>query len=170
VTNLYVFQTKKKKIAELYFKGNKFECIVGANGIGNKVREGDRITPKGVYKLKKIFYRADRISNFKTNMPTLEIKKKSFWCVDPNSNYYNQYSKSNNNYKCENLFRDDHLYDVLITLDYNTNPIIKYKGSAIFVHCFEKKTKFTEGCVAIDRCLLIEIAREITPSSKIMII
>lgn len=170
MTNLYVFQTKKKKIAELYFKGNKFQCIVGANGIGNKIREGDRVTPKGVYKLKKIFYRPDKVSKFKTNIPTFEIKKKSFWCVDSNSSYYNQYSKSKNNYKCEELFRNDDLYDVFLTLDYNINPTVKYKGSALFIHCFEKKTKFTEGCVAIEKGLLIKIAEKITPSSKIIIV
>ena len=170
MTNLYVFKTKKKKIADLYFKGNKVKCFVGANGIGNKAREGDRITPRGVYKLEKVFYRSDRIAKFKTNIPNSQITKNSFWCVDSNSCYYNQYSNSKNNFECETLFRGDCLYDVFITLNYNVNPVKKYRGSAIFLHCFEKKTKFTEGCVAVPKHLLIEIAKQISPSSKIIII
>lgn len=170
MTNLYVFQTKKKKIAELYFETNEFECVIGSNGIGNKIREGDQTTPKGVYKFKKIFYRPDRVAKFKTNLPLSEIKKSSFWCVDSRSSFYNQYSNLKNKFKSENLFREDHLYDVFISLDFNINPTKKYKGSAIFLHCLEKETKFTEGCIAIQKDLLIRIAKEITPSSKIIII
>ena len=77
MTNLYVFKTKKKKIADFCFKGNKVECIVGANGIGKKAREGDGVTPRGVYKLERIFYRPDRIPKFITNIPISQIKKNS---------------------------------------------------------------------------------------------
>ncbi len=169
MTNLYVFKTKKTKFAELYFQANRFECIIGSNGIGNKIREGDHVTPRGIFKFKKIFYRPDRVEKFKANLPVNEIKKNSFWCVDSRSSFYNQYSNEKNKFKSENLFRNDHLYDVFISINFNINPTIKYKGSAIFLHCFEKKKKFTEGCVAIQRDHLIEIAKQITPSSKMII-
>ena len=57
-----------KKSGYLLFKNYKFKCAIGKNGIKKKTKEGDNITPKGIFKLIKIYYRADRIKNLKTKL------------------------------------------------------------------------------------------------------
>ena len=63
-----------KKSGYLIFKNYKFKCALGKNGIKRKRQEGDNITPKGIFKLIKIYYRSDRIKNFKTNLKKIKIK------------------------------------------------------------------------------------------------
>ena len=50
----------------LYYLNNKVKCSVGKNGISKNKQEGDLKTPRGIFKLKKIFYRKDRIKFIKT--------------------------------------------------------------------------------------------------------
>ena len=75
--NIYVVQTSKKNIAQVFFKEKKFECFVGKNGIGKKTREGDFITPKGSFKMKKIYFREKRINLMQSGIPLKKIKKTS---------------------------------------------------------------------------------------------
>ena len=78
----------KNKI--LSYGNYKVKCAVGKRGIGIKFKEGDLITPKGIYKITKIFLRKDRIKNFRTKIKTFPIKKNMGWCNDPNSKNYNK--------------------------------------------------------------------------------
>ena len=169
MTNLYVFKTKKKNIANLIFGEKRIPCFVGKNGIGRKTREGDKITPIGVYKLLKVFYRQDRIKIPQTKIPRKSIKKNSYWCVDSKNCFYNCYIQKRINLFYENLYRKDDLYDIFITCDYNIGPTKKFKGSAIFVHCSNEMTKFTEGCIALEKKYFLEILKFIGPLSKLII-
>jgi L,D-peptidoglycan transpeptidase YkuD (ErfK/YbiS/YcfS/YnhG family) len=63
-----------KKTKYLVFKNLKFRCAIGKNGIKKKKREGDLITPQGIFSLKKVYYRDDRIKNLKTKYNNNEIK------------------------------------------------------------------------------------------------
>ena len=67
------------------------------------------------------------------------------------------------------MFRGDNLYDIVVLLDFNYISPIKYKGSAIFLHCSENKTKFTEGCIAMGKKDLLELIPHITVSSNLII-
>ena len=86
MTNLYIFKTKKKNIASLQYRGNSINCFVGENGIGRKTREGDKITPRGEFKLLKIFYREDKVDIPKTSIPSQKINKNSFGVLTPKLN------------------------------------------------------------------------------------
>ena len=169
MSNLYLFKTKIKHKAYLYFGGKKIKCFIGGAGIGKKVREGDMITPRGVFKLLEVFYRSDRVSSFHTNLPKRRLKKTSMWCVHSQSPFYNSYIEGFKTFKCEKLFRDDSLYDIFINLNYNIYPTKKFRGSAIFIHCCNSKTKFTEGCVAFRKKHIIELLKFIRPTSKLII-
>ena len=68
----------------------KVKCAVGKRGIGEKKREGDLITPKGVFKIGGIFYRKDKIKSLKTKIKKTIINKNMGWCDDPKSNKYNK--------------------------------------------------------------------------------
>ena len=133
--NLYISKTQKKNIAYLRFKEKKIKCYVGLNGIGNKKREGDQVTPKGVFKVLEVFYRPDKVKYLKANFPKIKISKTSFWCTDSRSKNYNSYQTKSCKFCSEFLYREDKLYDIFLTLSYNIKPAKKTKGSAIFIHC-----------------------------------
>ncbi len=122
-----------KKSGYLKYKNFKFRCALGKNGIKKKIKEGDNITPKGKFKLTKIYYRQDKIKEIKCSITKIKIKKNMGWCDDPKSNFYNQQIKLPSKFGHEKLYRNDRIYDLLVVLNYNTRPIVKNKGSAIIM-------------------------------------
>ncbi len=91
------------------------------------------------------------------------------WCNDPRSKEYNKLVKLPFAYNFEKLFRKENNYDIILILNYNMNPIIKNKGSAIFIHVAKKNYKKTEGCVAINKIQLIKIIKKIKNNTKVLI-
>jgi L,D-peptidoglycan transpeptidase YkuD (ErfK/YbiS/YcfS/YnhG family) len=158
-----------KKSGYLKYKNLKFRCALGKAGVKKKMMEGDNITPKGIFKIIKIYYRSDKIKKIKTLIKTIKIKKNMGWCDDPNSHFYNKLINLPTKYSHEKLYRDDNLYDLIVVLSYNTNPIIKNKGSAIFMHIAKNSYEKTKGCIAIKKKHLIKIIREIKKNTKIKI-
>ena len=158
----------KKK--NLIFKDYRIKCAVGKRGIGIKRKEGDSVTPKGLFKIKSIVYRKDRVKNLKTCLKKITITKKLGWCDDIRSKQYNQLIKFPSKYNSEKLYRVDNIYDIVVVLNYNMNPIVKNKGSAIFIHIAKKNYKSTEGCVAVRKLELIKIIKNLKKNSKVKII
>ena len=153
----------------LYFKNYKLRCAVGKRGISSEKLEGDKKTPKGEFKLKYILYRKDRIFNFKTKLKKIIIKKNMGWCDDSNSIYYNKIINNLTKYKSEKLWRKENVYDIIIIIDYNLNPVVKNKGSAIFLHIAKKKYKPTNGCIAVSKKDIKLIASKISKKTKLKI-
>jgi len=158
-----------KKRGYLKYKKFKYRCALGKAGVNKKIKEGDNITPKGIFKITKIYYRADKIKSIKTNIKKIKIRKNMGWCDDPVSRFYNQQIKLPSKYSHEKLYRNDDLYDLIAVLNYNTNPIIKNKGSAIFMHIAKNSYKKTEGCIALKKEHLINIMVQIKKNTKIKI-
>lgn len=158
-----------KKSGYLKYKNLKFRCALGKAGIQKKKLEGDNITPRGIFKITKIYYRADRIKNIQTSLKKTKIKKSFGWCDDPNSNFYNKEIKLPTKFSHEKLYRKDNLYDLIVVLDYNMHPIIKNKGSAIFIHIANKFYKKTKGCIALKKGDLIKMLSQIKRTTKIKI-
>ena len=154
----------------LFFKHYRIKCEIGKRGIGIKKQEGDLITPKGQFKIKYILYRNDKIKKFVTKIRKKKIQKKMGWCDDPNSKSYNKLIKLPFNYKFEKLFRKDNIYDILFVLNYNMNPIIKNKGSAIFIHLARKNYSSTQGCIAINKVDMFKLIRDIKKNTTVKII
>jgi L,D-peptidoglycan transpeptidase YkuD (ErfK/YbiS/YcfS/YnhG family) len=159
-----------KKTGYLKYKNFKFRCALGKGGIKKKVKEGDNITPKGIFKIIKIYYRPDKINKIISSIKKIKIKKNMGWCDDPSSSYYNKQVKLPSKYNHERLYRKDNLYDLILVLNYNTNPIIKNKGSAIFLHIAKKKYQPTKGCVALKKQDLIQLTSIIKKNTKIKLI
>ena len=159
-----------KKTGYLKYKNFKFRCALGKGGIKKKVKEGDNITPKGIFKIIKIYYRPDKINKIISSIKKIKIKKNMGWCDDPSSSYYNKQVKLPSKYNHERLYRKDNLYDLILVLNYNTNPIIKNKGSAIFLHIAKKKYQPTKGCVALKKQDLIQLTSVIKKNTKIKLI
>jgi len=159
-----------KESGYLTFKNLKFQCALGKAGISKKNKEGDYITPRGTFKLVKVFYRADKIKNLKTSLKKIKIKKNTGWCDDPKSKFYNKQIRLPSNFGHEKLYRNDRIYDLVVVLNYNLNPIIKNKGSAIFIHVAKKSFRKTAGCIALNKKNLIDLLSVIKKNTKIKII
>ncbi len=157
------------KSSYLKYKDLKFKCALGKSGIGNKKIEGDNITPKGNFKIIKIYYRKDRLKKLSSKFTLTEITKDMGWCDDPKSKKYNQLIKLPTNYSHENLYRKDNIYDLILVLNYNMKPTIKNKGSAIFIHITKKNYQPTKGCIAIKKKNLVKLISKIDKNIKIKI-
>ena len=153
----------------LLYKRYKLKCSVGKSGITNYKKEGDLATPRGIFKIGPLYYRKDRIKLPKCKIPKKIIKKNMGWCDDSRSNKYNKQIKFPFKYNAEKLYRNDHIYDLLINIKYNFKPVIKKKGSAIFLHLASKKYKPTNGCVAISNKDFLKIIPLIDKNTKISI-
>lgn len=156
-----------KAPGNLKYKSLEFRCSIGKSGIKKKIKEGDNITPKGIFKILKIYYRSDRIKKFSTDIKIIKIKKNMGWCDDPKSSLYNKEIKLPFNYSHEKLYRNDHLYDIVMPINYNMNPTVKNKGSAIFLHLAKKNYTPTKGCVGLRKVHLLKILKIIKPNTKI---
>ena len=146
----------------------KFKCSVGKNGLKTKKKEGDNSTPKGNFKIGKVYYRSDRVRKPETRLKTKIIRKNMGWCNDPYSRNYNKEISLNKKNKGEKLFRSDGAYDILIVIEYNTKKIIPFKGSAIFIHLTENYST-TQGCIALNKNDLLILLKIIKPGTKVQI-
>ena len=158
------------KSGYLKYKNLKFRCALGKAGIRIKKKEGDNITPKGTYKIIRIYCRKDRIRQVKSRIKIYKINKKIGWCDDPRSKKYNQLIKLPSKFRHEKFYRRDHLYDLIVVLDYNMRPVIKNKGSAIFIHLAKGNYYPTKGCIALSKDNLLMILNKINKNTKIKIL
>ena len=127
----------------------KFRCCVGKEGIKSNKKEGDYSTPKGLFSLKKLYFRKDRIDIPNCKIHKKIIKKGMAWCDDPEHKKYNEEIKTHNKKLKENLYRKDHKYDYVISISHNEKKI-PGKGSAIFIHLTNNYTT-TAGCIALKK-------------------
>ncbi len=158
-----------RKSGHLIYKNLKYRCAIGKAGIKKKQKEGDNITPKGTFKITRVYYRSDKIKNISTSIKKIKINKNMGWCNDSKSPFYNREIKLPSKFSFEKLYRNDNLYDLLAVLNYNTNPVEKNKGSAIFIHIAKKRFKPTAGCIALQKKDLMNLMRVIKKNSKIKI-
>jgi len=154
----------------LKYKNFLYKCAIGKNGITNSKIEGDKCTPSGIYSIEKIYYREDRLSMPKLDFQSIPINKNSGWCDDIRSTYYNKFIKFPFSYSAEFLYREDDIYNIICIISYNTNPIIKNKGSAIFLHVANIDYSGTAGCLALKQDDLIELLQNIHLDTKINIV
>jgi len=153
----------------LYFQKYKLRCSIGKRGISIKKKEGDKKTPKGEFRFKYILYRKDRIFKLKTKLKKIVINKKMGWCDDPNSGHYNKIINYPFKFSAEKLWKKENIYDIIIVIDYNLNPVIKNKGSAIFLHIAKKKYQPTNGCIAVNKKNIRLITSTINKKTKLKI-
>ncbi len=146
----------------------QFKCSIGKNGLKKKKLEGDNSTPVGTFSLGPVYYRSDRVDKPDTKLKTVTINKQMGWCDDPNNISYNKKIKLNKKIKAEKLYRKDRIYDIIIVINYNTQKIIKNKGSAIFIHV-TNNYRPTRGCIALSLNDIEILLKIIKKNSKIKI-
>jgi L,D-peptidoglycan transpeptidase YkuD (ErfK/YbiS/YcfS/YnhG family) len=128
--------------------GVSIPVALGRGGIQANKREGDGATPRGRFRLLRLWFRADRMPRPKTRLPVRAIREGDGWCEDPDDRRYNRAIKLSPT-SGDRLKRDDHLYDLVIELDHNTRPRMKNRGSAVFIHVARPGFAPTAGCVAL---------------------
>jgi L,D-peptidoglycan transpeptidase YkuD (ErfK/YbiS/YcfS/YnhG family) len=158
----------KKKY--LVFNDYRVKCAIGKRGIKIKKKEGDLITPKGTYNISKLLYRKDRVKNLKSRLKKILINKNMGWCDDPRSKDYNKLIKIPFKYNYEKLYIKENIYDIILVLNYNMQPVKKDKGSAIFIHIAKQNFNPTKGCVAIRKKELQVILKMVNARTKVKII
>ncbi|WP_298965779.1 L,D-transpeptidase family protein [uncultured Methylobacterium sp.] len=144
-------------------------CALGKGGIVRTKREGDGASPRGCFRLRGGFYRADHLGTRpRTALPLRRTAPGDGWCDDPSDRRYNRpIPLPAAGVSAERLWRDDGLYDLVVDLDYNRGPIRRGHGSAIFLHVARPGFRPTEGCVALRREDLLRLARRLGPKTLI---
>ena len=145
----------------------KLKCCVGKKGLNTSKKEGDFSTPKGVFNLKKLYFRKDRVGFPKCKISKKVIKENMAWCDDPNHKKYNEEIKTYNKKHKESLCRKDHKYDYVISIDHNKKKVPN-KGSAIFIHLTDNY-KPTAGCIALKKKDFEILIKLIDKNSRIKI-
>ena len=156
---------------QLGWRGHTVRCALGRSGVTPSAakREGDGASPIGIWPMRQVLWRPDRIAAPATGLPSVELIPQAGWCDDPADPFYNRpillpYAASH-----EKLWREDHLYDVIVELGYNDHPVMPGKGSAIFLHVAQADYSPTEGCVACALPDLLALLADAKPGDAIEI-
>lgn len=149
--------------------GQRYPCVLGRSGVTGDKREGDLKTPIGDFALRRLHYRADRMARPRTGLPVSAIGTDDGWCDDPGHSDYNGPVKLPFDASHERLWRDDHVYDLVVEIGYNDDLPVPGRGSAIFLHVARDDRAGTEGCVALARVDLLGALEKISAGSRIRI-
>lgn len=146
-------------------------CALGRAGVcpAADKREGDGATPAGVWPLRRVLYRPD-VGAPETALPMQAIARDDAWCDEPEDPAYNRPVKLPYSGSFEKMWRDDHIYDLVVVLGHNDDPPRPFMGSCIFLHLAKEGYAPTEGCVALAREHLEEMLRLAKPGDALEII
>ena len=142
---------------------------LGRGGIKANKREGDGGTPRGRFRLRRLWWRADRHLRPATLLPVRRIGPADGWCENPADRHYNQPVKLAPGSTADRLRRTDDLYDFIIELDHNTRPRIKGRGSAVFIHAARPGFAPTAGCIALRLPALQRLLARLGPRTRIVV-
>ena len=166
----FVYAVEKKHDHWEWVSG-PMEATIGRNGFAlpGEKREGDRKTPSGIFSLKRTFGYEKTV---KTKMPYCQATEEDLWVDDPNAPDYNQWVKQGETGAAsyEKMKREDGQYKYGIVIEYNTDPVIKGHGSAIFFHVWKGNDFPTAGCVAVSEEDIIKIFEWLDPNAFPLII
>jgi len=141
--------------------------VLGRAGIrANKV-EGDGGTPRGRFRLVRLWWRADRHPRPPTLLPVRRITSDLAWCEDTTNRRYNHPFRRSASEPGDRMWRDDHLYDFVIELDHNTRPRVASRGSAVFIHVARPARSPTAGCAALGARELRRLLPSLGPKTRI---
>ncbi len=144
----------------LRFQGGIYRCAIGKGGRRADKREGDGATPIGLLPLRRLLYRADRLVPPRASVPLAPIAPNDGWCDDPTHADYNRHIRLPHPARHEILWRADAIYDVIGVLGWNDAPVVRGRGSGIFLHLARPGFSPTEGCVALEQrdflCILAQ--------------
>ncbi len=150
---------------------HRVRCALGKGGLiaAADKREGDGASPVGIWPIRYVFYRPDRVEAPETALPVVAMAPDDGWCDDASSPDYNRHVKLPFAPSHETLWRDDHVYDVVVVLGHNDDPPVARMGSAIFAHIARLDYSGTEGCVAMAMDDMLDFLRAAKPGDAVVI-
>lgn len=151
---------------------DRIPCTIGRGGLiaADVKREGDGATPVGRWPLRRLLFRPDRIEPApQTALPVLAISEQDGWCDAPGDPLYNQPVPWPYLASAEHLWRSDGVYDLLIVLGHNDEPVVPGLGSAIFFHLMADDGRATEGCIAIEREAMLSLLPRLSASTSMVV-
>ncbi len=153
------------------FAGREVRCALGKSGVvtADSKREGDGTSPAGTWPMRRVHYRPDRIAPPDTGLPVAAIGPDDGWCDAPDDPNYNRPVSGPYNASHERLWRDDHVYNLVVELGYNDDPPVPGRGSAIFLHLAHPDYRGTEGCIALAGADLLDVLKLAGPGSTLTI-
>jgi L,D-peptidoglycan transpeptidase YkuD (ErfK/YbiS/YcfS/YnhG family) len=151
-------------VGALWWRGRRYRCALGHGGVRIDKREGDGATPVGRFPLRRVLYRPDRLASPATKLPVAPLSPDDGWCDDPMDPLYNRpvrlpYAGCRE----EQMWRSDGLYDVVVVLGHNDDPVVPNMGSAVFLHVASLDYRPTHGCIALALTDLLAILVETGP-------
>ena len=152
--------------------GRRYPCALGRTGLADPKREGDGGTPIGRFALRELRYRPDRLAAPATALPLIPLSPDDGWCDAPDDPAYNRPVRLPYPASAETMWRADHLYDLVVVLGQNDDPVVPGAGSAIFFHLageMDGMLQPTEGCVALRLEDMCEVLAACGPGSEIRI-
>jgi L,D-peptidoglycan transpeptidase YkuD (ErfK/YbiS/YcfS/YnhG family) len=144
-------------------------CALGRSGISADKVEGDGCTPAGRFPIRRLFYRPDRVREIACAFPALPISPADGWCDAPEDANYNRLVTLPYPARHETLWREDALYDLLLVIGHNDDPVVPGKGSAVFLHLAQPDYRPTEGCVAFARADFVRLLEALDRSTEVVI-
>ena len=146
-----------------------FPVALGRGGILANKREGDGGTPRGCFRLRRLWWRADRMARPASLLPARRIGPHDAWCEDPSDRRYNRAMAIRPDQPGDRLRRTDQLYDLIIEIDHNTRPRVARRGSAVFIHVARPGLAPTAGCVAMPKPQLRRLLAQLGQKTRIVI-
>jgi L,D-peptidoglycan transpeptidase YkuD (ErfK/YbiS/YcfS/YnhG family) len=155
----------------LTYPGGTFRCALGRGGIRAEAdkREGDGATPVGCFTLRRVLYRPDRMAPPETSLPVAAIQPADGWCDDPADSAYNQPVHLPHPASHEEMWRADGLYDVVVVIGHNDDPVVPGMGSAVFMHVAKPDYEPTAGCVALALPDLLAVLKDCAPGDHLCV-
>ncbi|HEV8392376.1 MAG TPA: L,D-transpeptidase family protein [Dongiaceae bacterium] len=146
-----------------------FPCALGRSGLIADKREGDGGTPTGRFAFRRLLYRADRVPHIETRLPALHIDPEDGWCDDPTSADYNKPIHLPHPAHHEEMWLESGLYDLVVVIGHNDDPVVPGAGSAVFLHVARDDWAPTAGCVAFRRDDLLALLAAVSTRDTVEI-
>jgi L,D-peptidoglycan transpeptidase YkuD (ErfK/YbiS/YcfS/YnhG family) len=147
----------------------RIPVALGRSGIRTDKREGDGATPRGRFRLVRLWWRPDRSPRPRSLLPVRPIGPLDGWCEDSADRRYNRPIRLRPGAAGDRLWRDDHLYDLIIEIDHNARPRVAGRGSAVFIHVARDGFGPTAGCVSLAPAALRRLLNRVGPGTRIVI-
>jgi L,D-peptidoglycan transpeptidase YkuD (ErfK/YbiS/YcfS/YnhG family) len=166
-----VRQNPEKGQGEVVWTGHRVRAAIGKGGLKPAAdkHEGDGSSPIGAWPLRKVLYRPDKGPPPRTGLPVEALGREDGWCDAPADPAYNRPVALPYPASAERMWRDDDLYDLVVVLGHNDDPVIPDAGSAIFLHLARPDYGPTEGCVALARADLEALLAAAAPGDVLEI-
>lgn len=180
MTDVHIYPRPAYPAAKVCAGKQEWPGVIGEKGAVPQAEkhEGDRATPLGTFALGRIYVRPHLLGPLPARIASIAvpITRDLVWCDDPSSLYYNlpvNRARLPHGVSAEKMWRDDHLYNIVVEVQYNRPHPEPGKGSAIFLHVARNQERPeitpTSGCIALKQEHLMALLGWLSSKSRIHI-